>query len=291
MRSGRKTATAVTGTRLDTAPAGTENPLATSVARISERQNVVGIRLGSPVGDPTVTRGWHRCSDMLGDPQRFGQWRTTLASWLHAEFGEAPELTTAAYVRSWYMQVPGFLAALLFHHERRVPSLRPEHLSFRIAEQGRPHTDGIGLNATEFACLPEDPAADTPGVTVVESEDALAALLRARYAAHAAAFVRAFGPTVRFGRHTLWAAATDGLDVGFWRAGRLGGDEGAGVADAALVLPEKMAPFTSASTLRMSCDDAGTLAWTRRKESCCFHYLVKTGNGECATCPRRSPKL
>lgn len=265
-------------------------PLGASIERVRSRQNLLEIRLGAPECDAGQPRGWRGCAEMLGDPDAFTRWRATLADWLTAEFGDAPDRTTAGYVQAWYLQVPAYLAALLFHHERRVPSLRPEHLSFRIAEQGRPHPDGIALDATEFACLPGDPAADTPGVTVVSSEESLAGLLRARYASHAAEFVRAYGPTVRFGRHALWAAATDGLDVCLWRAGRLGGDEGAGVADAALVLPDALPPFTSASTMRTTCGEGGKLAWTRRKQSCCYHYLVDGGNGECSTCPRRTTR-
>lgn len=264
--------------------------LAASLESLPDHPDLPRLSFGAPVPDIAGPRGWRRCSDLIAEPDRFLGWRGTLAEWLLTEFGEAPERTTAGYVQSWYLQVPARLGALLFHHERRVPSLRPEHVYFHIAEHGRPHPDGIAVAATEFACLPDDRAAGTPGATVVDSERALAGLLRARYAAHAAAFVRAYGPTVRFGRHTLWSTATDGLDAALWRAGRTGGNEGAGVADAALVLPEKLRPFTSASTLQPTVDEAGAPTWTRRKQSCCFHYLLKAGDGHCGTCPRRCAK-
>ncbi|MFC7612562.1 (2Fe-2S)-binding protein [Actinokineospora soli] len=94
-----------------------------------------------------------------------------------------------------------------------------------------------------------------------------------------------FGPQSRFGRRTLWAAATDALDSSLWQAGRYGGDEGAGVLDAALALGSGEKPLTSGSTLRPGPD-----GWTRRRESCCFHYLLEAGEGECGTCPRLCPK-
>ena len=137
---------------------------------------------------------------------------------------------------SWYLGVPGYLAALLFHHERRVPSLRPEHLAFHRLDRG-PTPDSIAVLDTRFVCLPDDPAAAQPR--------------RDRRARRAARWRRccgagsprtrpgsstAFAPTVRFGRHTLWAAATDALDDSMLLAGRYGGDEGAGVLDAALLL-------------------------------------------------------
>ena len=40
--------------------------------------------------------------------------------------------------------------------------------------------------------------------------------------------------------------------------------------------------FTASSTLVAS-DEGG---WTRRRESCCFHYALRNGQGECETCPR-----
>jgi hypothetical protein len=257
--------------------------LAESVARAASRQARVSLR----VGEPADSDNWVNCASLLSDTGLFDEWRASLADWLVDRYGEAPERTTAGYVMVWYLSVPGYLAALMFHHERRVPSLRPEHLSFRTARP-RPHPDSIAVLDGRFVCLPDDPAAGTPDATVVPDERTLAAVLRGRFTAHAARFVSAFGPTVRFGRHTLWAAATDALDDAMLLAGRYGGDEAAGVVDGALLLPARYAPLTSASTMR-PVPDSHT-EWTRRRESCCFHYLLECGKGPCSTCPRVLPK-
>lgn len=262
----------VTGTRRD--------DLAESVAHASSQQ----VRTSLRVGLPEDSDGWVRCDRLLSDTAGFAAWREDLAEWLYEQYGDAPERTTAGYVMTWYLGVPGYLAALLFHHERRVPSLRPEHLAFRTSRP-RPHPDSIAVLDERFVCLPDDPAAGSRDATVVPDEQALAAVLRGRFTAHAARFIEAFAPTVRFGRHTLWAAATDALDDSMLLAGRYGGDEGAGVLDAALLLPARLGPLTSGSTIRPS----GT-GWTRRRESCCFHYLLAQGKGECSTCPRLLPK-
>jgi hypothetical protein len=242
-----------------------------SINRLAEAHEHLDIRFGLP-------DGWIRCSDLLDDHGGFDAWRARLGDWMVGEYGSCPERSTAGYVLSWYLYVPGYLSALMFHCERRVPSLRPEDLAFRIAEP-RPHPDGIALLDSSFVCLPSDPAAGLPGTTVVRDEQALAAILRGRFAAHATRFVASYAPTVRFGKRTLWAAATDALDSALWLAGQYGGDEGAGVADASLVLPEKLEPFTSASTMFMADGE-----WTRRRESCCFHYLLD--QEPCSTCPR-----
>jgi hypothetical protein len=262
-----------------------EADLVTSVARAGSCQVKTEVRVGLP-DDST---GWVNCADLLSAPESFTIWRKELACWLHDRYNEAPDRTTAGYVMSWYLSVPAYLAALLFHHERRVPSLRPEHLAFHKSRP-RPHPDSIAVLDEHFVCLPDDPAAGTKHATVVANEKALAAVLRGRFTAHAARFVATFGQTVRFGRHTLWSAATDALDNSLWLAGRYGGDEAGGVLDAEMVLADHYEPLTTASTLRPVTDLMGHTTWTRRRESCCFHYLMKSGQGVCETCPRVCPK-
>ncbi|MTD57922.1 (2Fe-2S)-binding protein [Amycolatopsis pithecellobii] len=242
---------------------------------MAPRQRRVEFRADLPTGED-----WLRCADLLADPARFAQWRERLAGWLREQFGEAPARTTAGYVMSWYLHVPAYAAALLWHHERRVPLLRPDELAFRLGD-GRPHPAGIAVLGSDFHCLPDDPAAGRPEATVVAGERALAAALRSRYVAHAARFVRAYSAVSGLGRRMLWAAATDALENSLWWAGRQGGDEGAGVADAALVLDARYAPLTSASALRLD----GDQGWTRPRDSCCFSYLLPD-EAECAECPR-----
>lgn len=263
--------------------------LRSSIARINEHQSLAEVTHTVPAYAAPGSRGWQHCADMLADPDGLTAWRHLASRWLLDGFGEAPGPTLRAYVSSWYLHVPAYLAALLFHHERRVPSLRPEDLSFRIAAEGKPNADAIALHAETFACLSDDPAAKGAHTVVVESEGELAEILRTRYAAHASEFVRAYQPIVRSGRRPLWAAATDALDIGMWRAGKQAGDEESGVADAAVLLGQRHAPFTSASTLRAITTEKDEATWTRRKESCCFTYLLTEGKGECKTCPRVVP--
>lgn len=246
-------------------------PLAESIARLNVDTD---IRFGTQPSD------WTICSDLLSEPTKFDLWRKDLAEWLVEQYGESDDRATAGYIMGWYLHVPGYLAGLLFHTARRVPTLKPTDTAFRIAQDGRPHPDGMAILSDEFACLPDDPASNHPAATVVPSESALAALLRARYASHAAQFVASFGQVVRFGRRQLWAAATDMLEYGPWAAGRVCGDENAGVTEAALILPEKLDPFVSASTLHLT--DEG---WKRKRNSCCFHYVLPEAE-PCTACPR-----
>ncbi|HWE90745.1 MAG TPA: iron-sulfur protein [Pseudonocardiaceae bacterium] len=241
---------------------------------------------------------WWRCAELLAEPDRLVRWQAMIAGWLTEHYGEAPEATVDGYLVTWYLAAPARLAALMFHTKRRLPALAPKHLVLRLAEQ-RPRPDGMAVLADEFAVLPDDPEANADWATVVGDEAALAALLRGRFIAHAARFIAAFAPLTRFGRRTLWAAATDALDEALWLTGRHLGNEEAGVANAALVLPDGrsgdsgdsvdsdvLAPLTSASTVRMVRENKSE--WTRRRESCCFHYALRAGLGPCDTCPRLS---
>ncbi|WAL66119.1 (2Fe-2S)-binding protein [Amycolatopsis cynarae] len=249
------------------------------MARVSARQQRVELHT-----DLSGTGEWLLCDALLADPARFGPWHKRLAEWLHHEYGQGPGRTAAGYVMTWYLRVPAYAAALLLHHERRVPSLRPADLAFRLGGQ-RPDPDGIALLGADFHCLPSDPGAALPEATVVPDERALAAVLRAGYAAHATRFVAAYTTVTRLGRRTLWAAATDALDTALWWAGLECGDEHGGVADAALVLGTRHPPFTSASTLRPAPEGG----WRRSRESCCFSYLLP-GRPECGGCPRLRAK-
>ncbi|WP_370945138.1 iron-sulfur protein [Amycolatopsis sp. cg5] len=246
--------------------------LAASVHRIERIQQLSGLRFGM-----TDAPGWLRCDDLLDAPERLRAWQGRLADWLGTQYDEVPARTVAAWIASWYLHVPARAAAVLFHHERRVPVSK---LAFRLSDD-RPHPAEIALLGDGFHCLPSDTAAARPEATVVADEQELAAALRDGYLAHATRFVDAYGPLSRLGRRSLWAAATDALDTALWSAG----EPDAGVADAALVLGSRHAPLTAASTLRLTPERE----WTRRLESCCFSYLLPS-TPECDGCPRSTPK-
>ncbi|HEX4705541.1 MAG TPA: iron-sulfur protein [Pseudonocardiaceae bacterium] len=263
--------------------------LAGSVLLAAGQQREVRLRHGLPADG-----GWLRCADLIAEPDALAGWVDRLGTWLRREYGEAPDRTVTGYLLSWYLTVPAQVGALLFHTARRVPGLRPVDLAVRF-DPDHPRPAEIALLGDDFACLADDPDADHPAAMPLPDDAALAAVLRGRYAAHAARFLATLdgtlGHRMRFGRHTLWAAATDALDGAFWRIGQFCGNEDVGAANAALVLPTALAPgalkpFTSPSTLRPAGGRDSADAWTRRRESCCFHYVLRSGLGPCGTCPR-----
>lgn len=259
-----------------------DDDLARAVRVACAAQDEIRLRHGLPARHTA----WVRCTDLLAD---LAGWADRVAAWLTREYGEAPDRVVVGYLLSWYLTVPAQAAALLFHTTRRVPALGPTDLAVRFAADS-PRPAETALLGDCFACLADDPAAGRPYATPVADDALLAAVLRGRYAAHAARFLTALGDAlgerIRVGRHTLWASATDALDGAFWRTGQYCGNESMGVTNAALVLPAALAPFTSGSTLRPAAGTDSSDAWTRRRESCCFHYVLRSGLGTCTTCPR-----
>ncbi|HKR51460.1 MAG TPA: iron-sulfur protein [Pseudonocardiaceae bacterium] len=261
----------------------TAHPLATSVSAADRAVGWMSFRLL----DTTSTAGdhWNACDEALADPTCFTQWRATLAQQLAQQHAHVPEQTTAAHVLKRYLGIPTHLGATLFHSARRVPSLHPRQLAFRL---DLAWVQEVGLRPGRFWCLPDDPDAGHPDATPVADEVALAAVLRSQVVAHAALFLKVYGPLVRFGRRTLWAAVTDTLDVSLLVAGRSFGSTQAGAADARLVLAEREEPLTSASTVCEVTDERGRAHWIRRRGWCCFTYALPGVEHPCASCPRVS---
>ncbi len=272
------------------------HPLAASVATADRAVKLLSFRICDQMSE-LPSGGWVRCDHALSDPDFFPRWRVQVAQRLAEQQPHAPEQThapekthapvpektTGGYVLQWYLVIPSYLGAVLFHCARRVPSLSPRQLSFRLDPAA---VQEVALRPGRFWCLPDDPDAGHPDAVPVPDEAALGAILRRQVIAHATHFLTVYGPTVRFGSRTQWAAVTDVLDSALLLAGRSFGSPQAGAADAGLVLADGDKPLTSASTIRELTDDRGRTHWTRLRGSCCFLYAMPGVERPCASCPR-----
>ncbi|MFN2496281.1 MAG: (2Fe-2S)-binding protein [Pseudonocardiaceae bacterium] len=252
--------------------------MASSVAAVDRVVDWISFRLTESPGVE-----WTSCAQALSDPACFSRWRASVAAVLAERHTEVPERTTAGYVLQWYLGVPSYPGAMLFHSARRVPSLQPRQLAFRL---GLGRVQEVALRPGRFWCLPGDPDTGHPDAIPVPDEAALGAELRREVVSHATRFLQVYGPLVRFGRRTLWATVTDVLDISLLLAGRAFGSPSAGAADARLVLADRVEPLTSASTTCAVTDEHGRTHWTRRRGSCCFYYALSGVVQPCATCPR-----
>ncbi len=267
------------------------HPLAPSVATVDSAVELLSFRMVDGASASSSIGSWIECEHALSDPAFFPGWRAAVAQRLATQYAPVPdqalvpEQTTGGYVLLWYLAIPSYVGGLLFHSARRVPSLQPRQLSFRLESAA---LQEVALRPGRFWCLPNDPDAGHPDAVPVANEASLGAVLRHEVIAHATRFLAVYGPQVRFGRHTQWAEVTDRLDKALLLAGQSFGSPQAAAADARLVLADGEKPLTSASKIRQVTDDRGRTHWTRRRGSCCFLYALPGVKHPCASCPRLS---
>jgi hypothetical protein len=108
--------------------------------------------------------------------------------------------------------------------------------------------------------------------------------LRDAVARHHAPLIEALGSRLRRGRRAAWGIVTDDLLSGIWWAGRVLGDEAAGVRAASRLLPGARDPFPAGAGFRVLEDVAGTAHVTRTRVTCCLRYRLEPD--ACVTCPR-----
>ncbi|SCK42793.1 (2Fe-2S)-binding protein [Streptomyces sp. WMMB 322] len=143
----------------------------------------------------------------------------------------------------------------------------------------------LAVRVEEFACLPDDAAASSPGARVVPDEEALRAEVRAALAEHLTPVLDAFRPRIRRGPRALWGLATDEITEGLWYLGHLLGEEKRAVHEAGLLLPGGVLPYAVPAGFRQLSGKDGELLSTRDRASCCLYYTLRPED-TCVTCPR-----
>ncbi|MER5767169.1 (2Fe-2S)-binding protein [Streptomyces sp. NPDC001985] len=177
-----------------------------------------------------------------------------------------------AWPAALLITVPWFL-------DRRVPRLAPGQFSFRRAH-------GLAVvRVTEFACLPDDPAAHLPGARPVADEQALRDEVRVSVAAHIGPVLEGFATRMRRGRRALWGMVTDDLVEGLWHIGNLLGEEERAIAELERLLPRTTRPYVGTPGFRHLTGPQGELMPTRDRVSCCLFYTLRPDDS-CVTCPR-----
>lgn len=177
-----------------------------------------------------------------------------------------------AWPASLLITVPWFL-------HRRVPRAPVEDVAFHRA------LGQMAVRVTEFACLPDDPAAQLPGARVVPDEEALRAEVRAAVADHIGPVLDGFGPRMRRGKRALWGMATDEIVEGLWYVAHLLGEEQRAVAELDQLLPGATKPYVGTAGFRELAGPAGEPLPTRDRASCCLFYTLRPDE-TCVTCPR-----
>ncbi|MFI6944048.1 (2Fe-2S)-binding protein [Streptomyces sp. NPDC050418] len=168
--------------------------------------------------------------------------------------------------------VPWFL-------RRRVPRVPVANVTFQ-------RTLGkMAVRIEEFACLPGDPLAASPGARVVPDEAALMAEVRAAVAEHLGPVLEGFGPRMRRGPRALWGMATDEIVEGLWYIAHLLGEERRAMSELEELLPGTTKPYVGTPAFRELTGPNGEALPTRDRASCCLFYTLRPDD-TCVTCPR-----
>ncbi|MDI3405386.1 (2Fe-2S)-binding protein [Streptomyces cavernicola] len=162
---------------------------------------------------------------------------------------------------------------------RRVPRFPVANVTFQRS-LGR-----MAVRVQDFACLPDDPAADAPGARVVPDEEALRAEVRAAVAEHLGPVLDGFRPRMRRGPRALWGMATDEIVEGLWYVAHLLGEEHRAMAELEQLLPGTTKPYVGAAAFRELTGPNGESLPTRDRASCCLFYTLRPED-TCVTCPR-----
>lgn len=260
--------------RIATRPLLDEAPLTDSYVRLSAVFPELRIHSGTP---PRSGHGWVSALDLIQDPAALRELIEFDARRGRREYGvELRPDVAAGFCLHRYTWPVALAFTLPWFLERRVPRLPVERISIRRS------TGELTVLPSEFACLPDDPAAASPSARVVRDEAALRAFLLSSIAEHMAPLLTVFRPAVRRGPHTLWGMTTDDVIEGLWYLGSLLGQEERAAAELTRLLPGGgAAPFTAAAGFR-SQDGMRT----RTRVSCCLFYTVRPEDA-CFSCPRR----
>jgi ferric iron reductase protein FhuF len=264
------------------APAATQSAVSAAYARLTEvfpSLHIVELDAHAPL---PAEPGWVRTEELAEG----GAALDTFLAWddaqVRKDYGQQarPDVIASfglhryAWPACLLITVPWFL-------HRRVPRFPAAHVSFQRA-LGR-----MAVRVTDFACLPDDPAASLPGAHVVPDEEALRAEVRAAVADHLEPVLAGFGPRMRRGPRALWGMATDEIVESLWYVGHLLGEEQRAMAALAELLPGTKAtkPYVGRAAFRELAGPEGRSLPTRDRASCCLFYTLRPED-TCVTCPR-----
>ncbi|WP_274563485.1 (2Fe-2S)-binding protein [Streptomyces spiramyceticus] len=256
------------------------SPVAASYARLTEA--FPGLRIQEiPDGEQAPgAAGWVGAAELAAG----GTALDTFLAWDNAQvlrdYGQQarPDVVASfglhryAWPACLLITVPWFL-------QRRVPRMPVEGVAFQRT-LGR-----MAVRVTDFACLPDDPAATLPGARVVPDEEALRSEVRDAVAEHLGPVLNGFGPRMRRGKRALWGMVTDEIVEGLWYIAHQLGDERRAMRELEELLPGTTKPYAGTAGFRELTGPSGESLPTRDRASCCLFYTLRPED-TCVTCPR-----
>jgi len=256
------------------------SPFTPAYKRLTEVFPGLRVREAGPGGAPESAAGWVRATRLAEGGEILDSFLAWDEEQVRRDYGRQPRPdVVASFGLHRYAWPVCLLVTIPWFLHRRVPRVPVEAVSFQ-------RTLGeLSVRIEEFACLPGDPAENSPGAHVVPDEEALRAEVRAAVAEHLTPVLEGFRPRMRRGRRALWGMATDEITEGLWYLGHLLGEEKRAMREAGQLLPGGTAPYEQGAAFRELTGTQGELLTTRDRASCCLYYTLRPED-TCVTCPR-----
>ncbi|MFD9928214.1 (2Fe-2S)-binding protein [[Kitasatospora] papulosa] len=256
------------------------SPLTAPYERLAEvfpglRAEVLADDVAAPSGD-----GWVGAAELAAGGAELDDFLAWDEAQVLRDYGtRARPDVVASFGLHRYAWPACLLVTLPWFTHRRVPRIPVTDVSFH---RGLGH---LTLRVGEFACLSDDPAAETPGARVVPDEAALRAEVLDAVAQHIGPVLDGFRPRMRRGKRALWGMATDEIVEGLWYVAHLLGEEGRAMRELELLLPGTTKPYVGTAGFRELTGPNGESLPTRDRASCCLFYTLRPED-TCVTCPR-----
>lgn len=261
------------------APAmSTAAALTSTYGRLIALCDALNVRTAPPGPDP---QGGITGADLAQDEDALHAFIDAEAVRIRERHGRSPRRDVAASrVLHDYLWSVSLLMSGPWYMERRVPRVHPNDIRLDLTKSTFEIVPG-----SDFACLPDDPAAGLPGAQVTPHAEALRAELRSAVVDHVRPLLAAIGPQLRRGPRALWGMALDDLVSGIWHLGRTLDQEDQALRAATELLPHSIPPFPGGADFRHLTGHDGQGHPTRTRLGCCLYYKLDSTQA-CLTCPR-----
>ncbi|WP_406320457.1 (2Fe-2S)-binding protein [Streptomyces sp. NBC_01637] len=266
------------GTTAVTPAMSTAAALASTYRRLFAPCDALDSRIAPP---GPARQGGISGADLTRDKDALHAFVDAEAVRIRERHGRTPRRDVAASrVLHNYLWSVSLLMSGPWYMERRVPRVHPDDVRLDLATGAFEIAPG-----SDFACLPDDPAAGLPGARVTGRAEALRAELRAAVVDHVRPLLAAIGPHLRRGPRALWGMALDDLVSGIWHLGRMLDQEDQALRAATELLPHSIPPFPAGADFRRLAGRDGEGHPTRTRLGCCLYYKLDSAQA-CLTCPR-----